>query len=674
MLDNLILYVGSESTNFPIMQFCLAYPGLLAEKNLHHITLSDMFPECINLASMYTFHDSWLYEDSFYAKNNLTIQSFEEIFPTLKEQIQKKNIKNLIILLNINTLFLYINTLIKCCKLLNAKNISLFYSKINQIRNVNAAYNLLLLNLHYVFFIPSLYNDYCLKQNKIAENEKLLQFFAKNLNIQIHEHAYRNEEECFYDFINQYQITVPKQSSFLPQATFAPQVIAFLLALYGNTTLKNHAALAQEFDFLYYFSKKNTFFSYHTKEFEQQYTAQNSSIPQDTIIDCSDTGLTVELDSALILAQKLSSKTRQQLLKNITLSQIKEMSVNSKTVYLALMHAENKISAEEINTLLSYPGNVTITEECQRPILTVYTTSYNSSKYIKNCIESIAAQKTKYPFIHLISDDNSTDGTQDILREYAKKYPHIRLILRKHNNILANYAGTLNSLSTKYVAVCDADDFYTDEKKLEKQIDFLEENPDCNLCFHPSYMYYEEENLIKSIYPTYLKDFTPKKNYYLSNIISTNLMQSSSVMYRWKWTHGITSATPLGLTPLDWALNIVHAYNSKIGFINEPMSLYRRHKEAFYALTVTNVPLHLITYCYSELQFIETLNQYTGRKYEKLFLEKVFRVLYNFYITAQEMNYDKEKYNAIKNKIELYFPAYIAFFKNSIATIQNNTK
>lgn len=677
MLDNLILYFGSESTNFPIMQFCNAYPELLMEKNLYHITLSEMFQECINSPVRFTFHDTWLSENSFYEKNNLSVQFFDEIFPRLKKQIQDKNIKNLIIILDINNLYNYIDNLFKCCKLLKVNNISILYSKINSIRDFNAMYNLYLVDYKYLFFISLLYDAHRFHQNKMSENEKLLLFFAKQWNIQIHEHIYENEEECFYDWIKQYQINFPKQCSFIPHATFAPQVLAFLIALYENTTCDNYTSLVQEFDFLYQFSKNNTFFSYYTKGFEQQHNTQSSSLSHGTTIDCSNTSLKVELDSALTLAQKLSSKTRQRLLTAITLSQIKEMSINSKTVYLALMHAENQISAEEMNTLLSFtaPKNITITEEHDnKPILTVYTTSYNSKKYIHQCIESIAAQKTKYPFIHLISDDNSTDGTQDILREYARKYQHIQLILRKHNNIGANYTGTLNSLSTKYVAVCDADDFYTDEQKIEKQINFLEENPDCGLCFHPTYMYYEGENLIKSIYPTYLKDFTPKKYYYLSNIISTNLMQSSSVMYRWKWPQGITSVNPLGLTPLDWALNIFHAYNSKIGFINEPMSLYRRHKEAFYALTVTNVPLHLITNCYSELLFINSLNLYTERKYEKLFLEKAFRVLYNFYITAQEIDYDKEKYTAIKNTIEQYFPDYIAFFKNAIATIQNNTK
>lgn len=672
MLDNLFLYFGSESSNFPIMQFCKAYPNILEKQKLHHIAVSDILPEYAYSSPLDTFHDDWIYCDSFYKKYIKNMQSLEEIFPHIKKQIEKKNIKNLLIILNFNTLSIYIDELIKYCKLLNAKNIAVSYSKINIIHTFNAKYNIQLLNLKNINLIPSIYNSYHLYHNKNIENEKLLKIFAKQWNIQIEERTYNNEEECFYDFIKQHQLSVPKQSSFIPQAAFSPHVLAFLLALHENTTFETTIDLAHEFDFLYHFSKENTFFSYCPKAFAALQNTQTHTICENTILDCSKTGLKVELGSALTLAQKISSKTRQLLLKDVTLAQIEVMSANCKTVYSALMYAENKISLNEVKTLLSSSKNTSITAEQagNAPILTIYTASYNSKKYIKQCIESIAAQKTNYPFIHLISDDNSTDGTQELLREYAQKYPHIQLILRSRNYILGNYTGILNSLSTKYVAVCDADDFYTDEKKIEKQINFLEENPDCNICFHPAYVYYEKDNLIKNIHPNSVQNFVPKKFYYLSNIITTNLMQSSSVMFRWKWTKGITSETPLGLTPLDWALNITHAHNSKIGFINEPMSLYRRHEKAFYALTETNIPLHLITNCYSELQFIESLNLYTERKYEKLFLQKAFLILYNFYVTAKEIEYDKEKYNNIQKNIELYFPEYIKYFKDNLSKIK----
>lgn len=672
MLDNLFLYFGSESSNFPIMQFCKAYPDILEQQKLYHITVSDILPEHMHSSPLDTFHDDWIYCDSFYKKYILNMKSFEDIFPRIKKQIEEKNIKNLLIILNFDALSLYINDLMKYCKLLNANNISISYSKVNIIRNVNAKYNIQLLNLKTINFISVIYNSYHLYHVKTIENEKLLKIFAKQWNIQIQENSYNNEEECFYDFIKQYQLDFPKQSSFIPQATFSPEVLAFLIALHENTTFNTTIDLAHEFDFLYHYSKEKTFFTYHTKAFAEHQNMQSHFAPDGTAIDCSNTGLRVELNSALALAQKLSSKTRQLLLKGVTCSQIEEMSINGKTVYSALMHAENKISLNEINTLLSPSKNTPIiTKQAKNiPVLTIYTASYNSKKYIKQCIESIAAQKTQYPFIHLISDDNSTDGTQEILREYANKYPHIRLILRSKNYIMANYAGMINSLSTKYVAVCDADDFYTDENKIERQINFLEENPDCNICFHPTYVYYENDNVIKTIHPNSIPDFVPKKFYYLSNIITTNLMQSSSVMFRWKWTKGITSETPLGLTPMDWALNILYAYNSKIGFINEPMSLYRRHDKAYYALTETNIPLHLIKTCYDELSFIQTLNICTERKYEKLFLQKVFLILYNFYVTAHEIEHDEKQYNTIKNQIERTFPEFIKYFTDNLSKIK----
>lgn len=664
MLNTLTLYLGSESSNFPIMQFCNAYPQLLEQKKIHHLTFSDLFPDKIHNTLNSMYYDDWLKENN---------QSFDEIIVQLKKQIQEKNIINLLLLLNFNEISHCFENLLKICKILNPERISIHHSSINPLQDFSARYNIWLLQIKNIHHSTLSYRFLQLYNSQFPLNTKLLQSVAKNCNTRILQKTYENEEDCFYDWLNQNQIEFPGECAFIPQSTFSPQVLAFLYTLSEIIVTAKPFLLADEHNFLYHFSKKNTFFCYHFKHLERELKLTDHYSEKNTCIDCSQIGLRPETHSAIELAKQLSSKTRRLLLENIAVTNIEEMSNNGKIIYLALMNAENKISLNEINSLLSSSKNstVTITEQTENaPVLTIYTTSYNNKKYIAQCIESIAAQKTKYPFIHLISDDNSNDGTQELLREYAQKYPHIQLILRKQNNIGANYFGVLNSLATKYVAVCDADDFYTDEKKIEKQINFLEENPDCNICFHPAYVYYEKDNLIKNIHPNSVQNFVPKKFYYLSNIITTNLMQSSSVMFRWKWTKGITSETPLGLTPLDWALNITHAHNSKIGFINEPMSLYRRHEKAFYALTETNIPLHLITNCYSELQFIESLNLYTERKYEKLFLQKAFLILYNFYVTAKEIEYDKEKYNNIQKNIELYFPEYIKYFKDNLSKIK----
>lgn len=657
MLKQINFLIGNIGATFPIKQFYLLHTDIFNKNKIYHIELKDLYLNTVNNFMETLSHDDWMLPYSL-KSNNI---SFSDVLKKLSDYTTKKDIEQLIIFLDIRFFseilpYLY-EIKYKFSKVnftCNMNNCHVFYDEILLLFFRQTYSSAFYFTTRHTYF-PFLYNP-----NKAINFSEI---FQKVFNIPFKITHFNNSKDFFENWLSSINFEIPV-NTFIPHSHFSPEIISYLLALHNYYKIDNSFDILKEEDFLNY--------NIPSQNIHAEQTIPSSFSNMSAV-------LKPKLEHAIILSQKLSQECRQNFLKHISLNDVNYMPHTSKRIYLSLFFAEKQISLEKTQEILAndkkkFQITIENNPNPQEPILTIYTTSYNSKKYIKQCIESIATQKTKYPFIHLINDDNSTDGTQDILREYAQKYPHIQLILRNHNDIGANYYGILSNLSTKYVAVCDADDFYTDEQKIEKQINFLEENLDCGLCFHPTYMYYENEDKITGIYPNYLRSFTPKKFYYLSNIITTNLMQSSSVMYRWKWKNGLTADFPYGYSPLDWGLNIIHAHNSKIGFINEPMSLYRRHKEAFYALTVTNIPLHLINNCFNELYFIKILNSYTERKYEKLFLEKVFRVLYNFYITAQEIDYDKEKYNTIKNNIETYFPDYIAFFKNAIATIQNNTK
>ena len=131
-------------------------------------------------------------------------------------------------------------------------------------------------------------------------------------------------------------------------------------------------------------------------------------------------------------------------------------------------------------------------------MVSICCVTYNHGKYIKECIDSFLMQKTNFSFEIIIHDDASTDGTSDIVKEYAKKYPKIiRMILQKENQYEKGMRGGLlfgydpfvkNVLPTargKYIALCEGDDYWTDPNKLQKQVDYLEKNPDKILCYHP---------------------------------------------------------------------------------------------------------------------------------------------------------------------------------------------
>ena len=132
--------------------------------------------------------------------------------------------------------------------------------------------------------------------------------------------------------------------------------------------------------------------------------------------------------------------------------------------------------------------------------------TYNQEKYIAETIEGFLKQKTDFEYEILIHDDASTDSTQSIIKKYAKNYPErIKLVIQEENqyskgvDIVKEYLYPL--VSGKYVAICEGDDFWIDENKLQKQIDILEENNSVNMCVHATQEIFEDGSITGKIYP-----------------------------------------------------------------------------------------------------------------------------------------------------------------------------
>lgn len=116
-------------------------------------------------------------------------------------------------------------------------------------------------------------------------------------------------------------------------------------------------------------------------------------------------------------------------------------------------------------------------------LVTVCCTTYNHESYVREAIESFLIQETEFPFEIIIHDDASTDGTAAIILEYAERYPRlIRTIIQTENQY--SKAGLINprfvfpKATGKYLALCEGDDYWMDRRKLQKQVTFLENNPD----------------------------------------------------------------------------------------------------------------------------------------------------------------------------------------------------
>jgi glycosyltransferase involved in cell wall biosynthesis len=115
------------------------------------------------------------------------------------------------------------------------------------------------------------------------------------------------------------------------------------------------------------------------------------------------------------------------------------------------------------------------------PLVSVCCITYNHAPYIKKTLQSFITQETTFPYEVIVHDDASTDDTQRIILEFAHSYPGLfRLILQsenQHSKGIRTSFTTFRESTGDYIAFCEGDDYWSDPNKLQRQVDFLEQNP-----------------------------------------------------------------------------------------------------------------------------------------------------------------------------------------------------
>lgn len=208
--------------------------------------------------------------------------------------------------------------------------------------------------------------------------------------------------------------------------------------------------------------------------------------------------------------------------------------------------------------------------------INVIVTTYNHEKYIAQCLESILEQKGDFQIEIIIGDDCSTDNTRKIVEGFGEKYPKIISILPMEKNlgITKNLKRCLDVCSGEYIAICEGDDYWTDANKLQKQKDFLESHKDYSMCFSAIMLYYEEKDYFVH-HPDQVS--LRKDAITIEDLIENNYIGNfSCCMYR----TDVVKRLPQGIYNLytvDWMFNMACAQLGDIGFLKNPMSVYRLH-------------------------------------------------------------------------------------------------
>lgn len=215
----------------------------------------------------------------------------------------------------------------------------------------------------------------------------------------------------------------------------------------------------------------------------------------------------------------------------------------------------------------------------KKPLVVISCMTFNHESYIRDALEGFVMQKTTFPFVVIVHDDASTDGTATIIREYAEKYPDIINPIYETENQYSKKDGSLTCImnaaceatGAKYIAVCEGDDYWTDPFKLQKQVDFLKANPEYGLVYSRVKIYSQEKK-------TFLNDWGgPSESF--EELIQANTIPTLSAVYQRK----LYEKYCLEIQPIthnwlmgDYPMWLWIAKNSKIKFIDDITGIYRQ--------------------------------------------------------------------------------------------------
>lgn len=209
-------------------------------------------------------------------------------------------------------------------------------------------------------------------------------------------------------------------------------------------------------------------------------------------------------------------------------------------------------------------------------MVSVCMVAFNHEKYICEAIEGILAQKADFKIELVLGEDLSSDKTRKICIEYAEKFSTTIRLLPSEKNLgpIQNYIRTIQACIGKYIAFCEGDDFWTDPYKLQKQVDFLEANPEYGL-IHSGYIYYNEKGEKTSPFLSGQLDLQGDvfEKLLIQNKIGTLTVvaRKALIIEALNCYHLVENKMPL----YDIFLWLYCSVKSKIAFIDDETAVYR---------------------------------------------------------------------------------------------------
>lgn len=281
-----------------------------------------------------------------------------------------------------------------------------------------------------------------------------------------------------------------------------------------------------------------------------------------------------------------------------------------------------------------FPGSQTP----NNPKVSICFITYKHEAYIRTSLDAILEQQVNFTYEIIIGEDHSPDGTAEIVREYAEKYPEkIKAYIRPENiGAKHNFLHCFFNCQGEYIVHIEGDDYWTDPLKLQCQVDFLDQHPNASACFHNAEIIFEDgsNRAPQLINSADQKPWIESADFLVEK--ETWFMATAAVMMRRKFAHPLPEWF-LHSKSGDIPLYVILAEQGPIGYLPEVMSVYRKNEGG---ISMTD-HVYSDAFIKNRIFMYASINVHTKYKYNYL----IKPILQAYYLMRMDCLENKSKFH-----------------------------
>lgn len=333
-------------------------------------------------------------------------------------------------------------------------------------------------------------------------------------------------------------------------------------------------------------------------------------------------------------------------------------------------------------------------EENDDCAVTICCITYKHEEFIRDALDSFLMQKTNFKYKIFVGEDHGPDGTADIVREYAEKYPDIIVPFLREENMgaQANLIDLCQHANSPYIAFCEGDDYWVDEYKLQKQYDYMQANPHLRVAFTKAEISAPDDWFLRGWFkadkqgrlifpdcePAYKKHLKDKREIFsASDCIWVFPAHTATVFYRWNYDVEIPDWYYTGIVG-DHPIFLMQLGEGYAGFLQDVTAVYRRSNVGVYMSA--DMDEHFMKTRVDHVRWMSGMLEWYKNnltKYPRVSLEnRVKHESMNYLNTAIKLfDYDAilEYFQSYPQAARLSLIAYLSFYKDSQAMVRTYT-